>query len=119
MNQPPTIQPIDIVNLVIQGVVMAIVLGLRIRRIAVGGYFWSSFFRMWMGMVIWALLFCLIIPSIIAFAFHTKHVFEHFPEGPGVVAAFMIGWLPCLILCSLTWLIRGCWTDFSSPSKPR
>jgi hypothetical protein len=114
---PPPIKPIDMVNLAIQFALMALALGLPIRRIATTGRFWSSFFHMWAGLVIWTILFCLIIPLLISFAFPQKHVFEHFPDGNGIAAMLVIGWLPCLILCSVTWIIRTYWLMFRSRSN--
>jgi hypothetical protein len=116
MNPPP-IQSIDLVNLAIQFAMMALAFGLPIRRMVVTGLFWSSFFRMWMGLVIWAVLFCLIVPLFITFAFHQKHVFERFPDGRGIIGMLFMGWFPCMIVFSITWAIRTILMQFRARSN--
>jgi hypothetical protein len=95
-----------VVSLALQIPTMAIALGLPICRIITTGRFWSSFFRMWLYLFLWTVLFCMVIPIFIAGAFHVRHVFEYFPDGIGMGACFIIGWLPCIMLCSITWITR-------------
>src|ERR1700677_3819002 len=114
---PPTIKAMDMVNLAIQFAAMALAIGFPIWRLVATGRFWPSFLRMWLFLFIWALLFCMIIPLFITFAFHQKYVFERFPDLKGIPAMLIIGWVPCLILCSITWVIRTFWIQFRSRSK--
>jgi len=108
---------LDAASLAFQGAALLFVLGLPIKRLITSGRFWPSFLRMWLYLFIWSLLFCFIIPLVITGAFHMD-AFKHFPEGRGIPAMLMIGWLPCLILCSITWVIRTLWIWFRSRSKP-
>ena len=110
-------KPIDAVNIAIQFAVLALAIGFPIWRLATTGRFWPSFLPMWLFVFIWALLFCMIIPLSISFVFQ-ENVFERFPDGRGIPAMLMIGWLPCLILCSITWVIRTFWIQYRSRSKP-
>jgi hypothetical protein len=111
------LKPVDAVSLAFQFAALMLALGLPIWRIATTGHFLMSFLRMWLYLILWALLFCMAIPLSISCVFHDKHVFEHFPDPRGITATLMIGWLPCLILCSITYSIRYFWIQFRSRSN--
>jgi len=108
---------IDAVSLAVQLTAMIIAMGLPVRRIITTGRFLTPFLLMWLSLILWAFLFCLIIPLLIFTAFHEKHVFEYFPDMRGIVAAVMIGWLPSLVLCSVAFLIRVFWIQYHSRSN--
>jgi magnesium-transporting ATPase (P-type) len=115
---PPPMKLIGIASLSSQLAALACAIGFPIWRLMTTGRFWPSFLRMWLFLFIWSLLFCIILPLLITFAFHRRDVFEYFPSGRGVAAMLMIGWFTSLILCFITWVLRTIWIQFHSSSKP-
>jgi hypothetical protein len=111
---PPAIKPIDMVNLAFQFATLAYAIGVPLWRIVTTGRLWPSFLRMWLYLILWTLLFCMVIPWFITYTFHQRHVFERFPDGIGMGAALCFGWFPCMIFCSIAWTIRTFWMQFRS-----
>ena len=92
----------------------AIALGLPIYRTAVTGRFWPPFFRMWIYLIVWSILFSFVVPGLVEWAFHDEHVWAYFIEGPAIVAMFFMGWVYPLILCGITLGIRALWVRWRS-----
>jgi hypothetical protein len=95
----------------------AVALGLPIWRIATTGRLWSSFFRMWLYMVLWAIVFCFALPVLLAYVFNEQRAYDYFPTVRGVVPMILIGWLPCMIICFVAWLIHIFWIQPRSRPK--
>jgi hypothetical protein len=105
---------VEIFSLVLQFSAFAIAVGLPIYRTAVTGLFWPSFRRMWIYLVVWAVLFSMVVPAFVAWAFHDKRAWLYFPEGPAAMLILFLGWIYPLILCGITLGIRRLWVRWRS-----
>lgn len=77
-------------------VVMSIVRTVRTRSILKGGLFAYGM------LVTWGVLFCLLVPGILVAITGDKGVWELFPEGPGLVAIVVLGWIYGFLLAAIT-----------------
>jgi hypothetical protein len=114
MTQP--FMPLDALNLAFQFVAMAFALAPPLFRLVRTRRFWHSFFSMWLYLLLWVILFCFLIPVTIRFIVH-KDLLAHFPDGSGIPAMLMIGWLPCLILCTVTYIVAEFWEQIRQRLK--
>jgi hypothetical protein len=110
----PNLKLMALVSDALQLTTLAVALGLPIWRIAATGRFWPSFFRMWLYMILWAILVSMFIPPVVAALFHDKRVYDYFPDGLAVTGMIFGGWVSCMILCALTTAIRNVWIHFRS-----
>lgn len=57
-------------------------------------------------------LISLLVPDFLAFIFpeHIETIYDSFPEARGVVAIFVLGWLPAGIVCGIAYGIH-CWKE--------
>jgi hypothetical protein len=105
---------LNTVSLALQIPTMAIAVGLPIWRIVTKGLFWSSFLRMWLYLILWAMLFSMVIPPILGWVFHDRSAYNDFPDTPAVTGMILGAWLDCMIVCAMTWVIRSFWIWFRS-----
>lgn len=101
-------------SLALQFSAFGLAVGLPIYRVAKTGLFWTPFFRMWLYLFTWAVLFSMIVPAFVAWGFHDKRAWLYFPEGPACMAMLFLGWLYPLVLCGITLGIRQIWIRWRS-----
>lgn len=108
---------IDGVSFGIQLVLLAFALGLPIRHIIKTGRFFSAVLFMWLYLFLWTVVICTVLPLFLALVFRPKNVFEHVPDGMGLGAALLVGWLPSIMLCGAVSVLREFWIQFRSRSS--
>jgi hypothetical protein len=66
----------------------------------------SGILTIWFVFILWYIWGCVIAPYIAVKWTGDRRVWFYFPEGPAVPAIAFGGWLPAILLSSLTWLAR-------------
>jgi hypothetical protein len=75
------------------------VFGIPIRRISKGGRLLQSILLCWGLLVLWGLIWVVVLPLVLSpFG---KHIVLLFPEGHGMFAIVVLGWVPSVLVCSI------------------
>jgi hypothetical protein len=77
----------------------------------------SGILPIWFILTLWGLWSCWASPYLAMLWTGERRVWTYFPEGPAVPAITFMGWLPALLLSSLTWIIK--WLYFRVISRKR
>ncbi len=77
----------------------------------------SGIIPIWLVLTLWGLWSCWASPYLAMLWTGERRVWSYFPEGPASFAIAFMGWLPALLLSSLTWIIR--WLYFRVISRKR
>jgi len=96
-----------------------IALGLPMWRIAATGHVWPSFFRVWLYLILWQILFSFALPVLLYYVFREQRAFDYFPTMKGIVPMILLGWVPSMIFSLIAWLIHVFWIQPNSRPNPK
>jgi hypothetical protein len=106
-----------VVSALIQYPTMALAVGWPLWRLCKKGRFWASVLRMWLYLVVWTILICMVVRPIVAGAFRDKHGgVDYFPDDIAIPGMIFGGWVSCILLCGLVLGIRTLWIQFRQRS---
>jgi hypothetical protein len=75
------------------------VFGIPIKRMSKGASLLRSILLCWGLLVLWGLIWIVVLPlALLPFG---RHVVMLFPEGHGMFAIVVLGWVPSVLVCSI------------------
>ena len=95
---------LQIVILILQGIHLFIInFGFPIYRLWKGGKLLTSIFLCWGLLIIWAIIWCVILPGIASNMSHDLAL--KFPEAIGVLPIIVMGGISGLVVCTVAYAI--------------
>ncbi|SKB08595.1 hypothetical protein SAMN02745166_04976 [Prosthecobacter debontii] len=92
-----------------------------LRWVRKGGRLFAGVIRLWFGLIVYHTWLIVIAPLVAWKWSGNKQVLSYYPEGPGLVAITLAGWLPSLIVSSIVMRIRfslrWTWAKFHPPQN--